>query len=90
MSATFCWQQRGCDEEMWSRCPHATSSEDGVCVAECFYTACQRTQRRVTADFALLLDPAVDRTAAVKENCLNCAFFLQNAPRVLKESQHAS
>ncbi|MDR0350387.1 MAG: hypothetical protein LBH64_02405 [Coriobacteriales bacterium] len=81
MSTASCWQERGCDAEMASRCPHATSSADGLCVAECAYTACQRGQRKVTANFMLLLDPSVDRTAAIKENCLNCVFFLQNAPR---------
>jgi hypothetical protein len=82
MSTSRCWQQRGCDEEMWARCPHATSSVDGVCVAECCYTNCQRPQREVTSDFMLLLDPTLDRTAAIKENCLNCTYFIQNAPRI--------
>ena len=66
---------------MSSRCPHATSSIDGVCPAECCYTVCQLQQRKVTSDFSLLLDPAVDRLKAIKENCLNCEFFLKNAPR---------
>jgi hypothetical protein len=30
----------------------------------------------------LLLDPEVDRTAAIKENCRNCGFFLEHAPRL--------
>jgi hypothetical protein len=67
---------------MWSRCPHATSSVDGVCPAECCYTACQRPQRQLTASIDLLLDCTVNRSAAIKENCLNCAFFLKNAPRI--------
>lgn len=79
---TVCWSRRGCDEEMWSRCPHATASVDGVCPAECYYTACQRDQRKLTSDMDLLLDPQVDRRAAIKENCLNCSFFLRNAPRL--------
>ncbi|MDR2587576.1 MAG: hypothetical protein LBC23_04880 [Coriobacteriales bacterium] len=81
-AATVCWSLRGCDEEMWSRCPHAIASVDGVCPAECYYTICQRNQRQLTSDINLLLDSSVDRRAAIKENCLNCAFFLKNAPRV--------
>ena len=79
---TKCWEKRGCDEEMWSRCPHATSSDDGVCVAECYYTTCFNEQREIATDIALLLDPTVDRTQAIKENCRNCVFFLKNAPRL--------
>jgi hypothetical protein len=82
MSAAVCWSQRGCDEEMWSRCPHAIASTDGVCPAECYYTNCHRRQRKLTSDIGLLLDPSVDRSRAIKENCRNCAFFLTNAPRV--------
>jgi hypothetical protein len=82
MSALSCWSVRGCDEEMWSRCPHAVSSVDGVCPAECCYTVCQRRQHQLTTSIDLLLDPTVDRFAAIKENCHNCAFFLTNAPRV--------
>jgi hypothetical protein len=82
MSTAVCWGQRGCDEEMWSRCPHAIASVDGVCPAECYYTICQRQQRQVTADIDYLLDPQVDRGQAIKENCLNCLFFLKNAPRL--------
>jgi hypothetical protein len=77
-----CWRQRGCDEEMWSRCPHAVASVDGVCPAECCYTRCERPQRQVTSELDLLLDPTVDRGMAVKENCLNCAFFLKNVSRI--------
>ncbi|MDR3037580.1 MAG: hypothetical protein LBU31_04145 [Coriobacteriales bacterium] len=81
MSAGVCWEQRGCDAEMASYCPHATASTDGVCPAECCYTACQCEQRQLTADIDLLLDPTVERKAAIKENCRNCAFFLTHAPR---------
>jgi hypothetical protein len=77
-----CWEQRGCDEEMSSRCPHATSSTDGLCVAECFYTSCSRPQHKVSTAFELFLDPALDRSAAVKETCTFCEFFLRNGPRL--------
>jgi hypothetical protein len=82
VAVTGCWSLRGCDEEMWSRCPHAIASADGVCPAECCYTYCERSQRQLTSDMNLLLDPYVDRRTAIKENCLNCAFFLKNAPRL--------
>jgi hypothetical protein len=81
MVSSICWAKRGCDEELWSRCPHAIASVDGVCPAECYYTVCYRQQRRVTSNFDLLLDSGINRAAAIKENCLNCEFFLKNAPR---------
>jgi len=76
-----CWEQRGCDEEMSSLCPHAVASHDKLCPAECCYTNCLHPQRRLTSDLDLLLDIRVDRRAAVKANCLNCEFFLRNAPK---------
>ncbi len=76
-----CWEVRGCDEEMWSRCPHFTSSTDGLCPNECRYTICDRATRAIATDFNLLLDPTVDRTVTVKEACLHCSFFLKKAPR---------
>jgi len=77
-----CWEQRGCDEEMWSRCPHATSSEDGVCVADCYYTNCDKPQHKTATSFELLLDATVDRRTAIKETCTFCEFFLTSGPRL--------
>ncbi|MDR2197340.1 MAG: hypothetical protein LBO07_05180 [Coriobacteriales bacterium] len=79
-----CWEQRGCDAEMLARCPHATSSADGLCVAECFYAQCRRPTREVATDYELLFDPDVDRQVAVKEICRSCVFFLRHAPRLLR------
>jgi hypothetical protein len=67
---------------MSSRCPHAISSTDGMCVAECFYTRCDRPCHKVTTAIELFLDPDIDRSAAVKETCTFCEHFLANAPRL--------
>jgi hypothetical protein len=83
---TACWQERGCDEEMWSRCPHATASSDGVCVAECCYTRCDRPQHKTTVALDLFLDPTLDRSAACKQTCTFCEYFLVNGPRVLAKT----
>jgi hypothetical protein len=77
-----CWEQRGCDEEMAARCPHATSSTDGLCVAACYYTICSRAQHRHASNLDILLDPLVDRSATVREPCTYCEFFLLNGPRL--------
>ncbi len=77
-----CWEERGCDEEMESYCPHAFASDDGVCPAECNYTFCTREQHVRATSIDLLLDATVDRTAAVKESCRFCEFFLKNGPRL--------
>jgi len=77
-----CWEERGCDEEMASRCPHAISSMDGLCIAGCRYAACDKPHHKTATSFDLLLDSTVDRSAAIKEVCVFCEFFLNNAPRV--------
>lgn len=78
---TGCWSGRGCDEEMASRCPHATDPTE-KCPAGCFYAQCQRAAHVITCDPALIFDPAVDRDAAAKEPCVYCGFFLTRGPRV--------
>jgi hypothetical protein len=79
-----CWEMRGCDEEMWSRCPHNGDAKDiySPCPADCFYADCVRSNREVATDFNILLDPLVDRTVAKKECCTFCSFFLTHAPRM--------
>jgi len=79
-----CWEERGCDEELASRCPHAISSTDGLCVADCYYATCDRPQFKVATSFDLLLDATVDRSAAIKETCTFCEFFLTKAPRLVE------
>ncbi len=76
-----CWEERGCDEEMRSRCPHAIQFMDR-CPTKCAFADCQRESFVVCTDVSLLLDPSVDRDAAIKENCLHCEFFLEHGPRV--------
>ena len=76
----FCWEQRGCDEEMQSRCPHNIPGEP--CPADCHYAACQRPTHKVEDDFGILLNPERDYDAAVKEVCRFCEFFLTKGPNV--------
>ncbi|MDI6900146.1 MAG: hypothetical protein QMC79_00450 [Anaerosomatales bacterium] len=74
-----CWSDRGCDDEMRSRCPHAIDPTER-CPASCRFADCERPTRSVASPL-LLLDPDVDRTATMKETCVSCAFFLENGPR---------
>lgn len=75
-----CWERRGCDEEMMSRCPHNVPGE--ACPAECHFAACDRPTHVVTSDFALLLNPERDYDASAKEVCRFCEFFLTKGPKV--------
>jgi hypothetical protein len=43
---------------------------------------CDRSTHQVTGDPALIFDPTVDRSAAAKEICTRCVFFLTNGPRL--------
>lgn len=75
-----CWETRGCDEEMQSRCPH---NIDGLpCPADCFNTRCERPTHQLVNAMDALLNPDVDRSAARKETCLFCQFFLDNGPKI--------
>lgn len=76
-----CWEQRGCDERMQERCVHAEKATE-KCPPRCNFSQCDRPGAGVTSDPALIFDPAVDRSAAIKEVCLSCGFFLQNGPRI--------
>lgn len=73
-----CWELRGCDEEMQSRCPHNIPGEP--CPAECHYSVCTRPTRKVATDILMLLNPDLNYDAAVKETCRICEFFLTNGP----------
>lgn len=77
-----CWEIRGCDDEMMGRCPHVVEGVYSPCPPECRYTVCERPTRAVARDFALLLDANVDRSAAIKEVCWHCEFFLKDGPRI--------
>jgi hypothetical protein len=76
-----CWAERGCDDEMRERCPHAIDPDE-QCPAGCFFAKCDRPTHRVTADPMLFFDPTIDRSAAAKEICTRCAFFLTSGPRL--------
>ncbi|MEG1624319.1 MAG: hypothetical protein RR300_05610 [Raoultibacter sp.] len=75
---THCWEMRGCDEEMMSRCPHNTPGEP--CPADCYFAACSRPTHKVATDFSLLLNPELNYNASVKEVCHFCEFFLSEGP----------
>lgn len=76
-----CWAQRGCDEEMQADCPHPTDINDN-CPTKCAFSQCDRPQNELTTDPELIFSADVDRSAAVKDVCMFCGFFLKNAPRV--------
>lgn len=79
-----CWAQRGCDEEMQSTCAHVQDFHDN-CPTKCAFAHCERPQNEVTSDPALIFTPDIDRTAAIKDGCNFCGFFLTNGPRVGEE-----
>ncbi len=76
-----CWEQRGCDDEMQAECPHAVEFLDN-CPTKCAFAKCCRPTWEMTIDPELVLSVEVDRSAAIKDECMYCAFFLKNAPRV--------
>lgn len=80
----FCWEKRGCDEEMQSRCPHNTPGEP--CPADCHFAACHRETHTVETDLNILLNSERDYEAAIKQVCRFCTFFLVNGP-VLDKSE---
>lgn len=75
-----CWELRGCDDEMQSRCPHNIPGEP--CPAECNFATCERTTHVVCGDPIMLLNPERDYDAANKEICRICNFFLENGPDI--------
>lgn len=77
-----CWRTRGCDEEMWSRCPHAVTDWD-MCPIRCNFSQCDRPTHNLTSDVNLLLSAEVDRSKAVKETCVYCEHFLTHGPRLV-------
>lgn len=76
-----CWTERGCDTAMQERCPHA-ADPDEKCPARCSYGQCARPQNAVPKDTLLFLEPNIDRSASMKEQCLYCEFFLTNGPKL--------
>lgn len=79
-----CWDLRGCDEEMQSRCPHNTPGEP--CPPDCNFAACDRPTHQVAYGLAMFDNPDVDRGVPVKEICRTCTFFIQHGPTI-KEAE---
>lgn len=75
-----CWEMRGCDEEMQSRCPH--NCEEDTCPADCHFAACDRPTHVVSSNLDLLFRVDLDRSANVKDICGFCEFFLEHGPSV--------
>ena len=88
MAIMSCWTQRGCDEEMSGRCPHVSAEVYSPCPADCNYSFCSNPQHIIATDVSLLLDSEIDRTAAIKEQCYYCEFFLTNGPKIDKSVHH--
>lgn len=80
----FCWEKRGCDEEMQSCCPHNIPGE--LCPTECNFAACDRPTHEVAYGLSMLDNPDVDRNAPVKEVCRVCKFFIEHGPVIKKEA----
>lgn len=76
-----CWETRGCDDEMQKDCPHPQELKDN-CPTKCAFAVCDRPTYELTVDPVVLFDPTVDRSAAIKDGCITCAFFLTHAPRL--------
>ena len=76
-----CWSERGCDDEMRGRCPHAIDPNE-QCPLGCHYAMCERPTHQVTGDPMLVFNPERDYSAAAKETCTRCIFFLTNGPRL--------
>ena len=76
-----CWETRGCDEQMQAECRHHIEFFD-ACPSKCAFAKCDRETHELTCDPSLVFDPSVDRSAAIKEECTYCGFFLTNGPRV--------
>lgn len=83
-----CWAHRGCEglmgltRPMEQECPHSRDDCYAPCPAECGFTTCTRPWHASTSDVGLILDPTVDRKAAIKKNCYTCSYFLTHGPRV--------
>ena len=84
---TNCWELRGCDDEMQSRCPHNTPGE--ACPADCLYAACHRPTHHVATDVMVLINPDLNYDAAVKQVCRVCEHFLSNGPGIDTIDQNA-
>lgn len=80
--AQFCWEIRGCEaeKELFEHCPHRELN--GRCPVDCGFARCDRPTHKSVMDPLLMLDPTVDRNAAIKEGCLLCEYYLKHGPRI--------
>lgn len=74
-----CWEQRGCNGDMYVDCPHNTID---LCPRGCMYTICDKPQHELASGMEIFSAYDVDFSAARKENCHSCKFFLAHAPRI--------
>ena len=81
MADSVCWRTRDCSPEVQRACMHAVTDYD-MCPSRCNFAFCDRDTNKITTDAALIFDPTVDRSQALKQTCHYCEFFLKNAPRV--------
>ena len=75
-----CWRIRPCSEEIQKECKHAVTDFD-MCPSRCNFSFCQLETHEITGDPDLVFNPDIDRSQALKQNCLYCVFFLENGPR---------
>ena len=77
-----CWEIRGCEgpENCYGHCPHYELG--GRCPVDCKFAECARPAHKTATSIDLLLDPDIDRQAAIKEYCCTCEFFLTNGPKL--------
>ncbi len=73
-----CWEERGCDG-VTDECPHFTAH---LCPRSCVYTICQNPWHVKASGMETFSAVDVDFSAALKENCHSCRFFLKNAPKI--------
>lgn len=83
-----CWTVRGCTG-LWGPtgnymeldCPHNVPDRYSPCPGTCAFTHCQRPWHEDATSLDDLLDPDVDRLAAIKEECRHCLHFIRRGPR---------
>ena len=80
-TSSVCWRTRLCSPEVQDACMHAVSDFD-MCPSRCNFSFCQLETHKISTDAALVFDPNVDRSQALKQTCLYCEFFLKNGPRM--------
>ncbi|MCH4184444.1 MAG: hypothetical protein LKF61_03065 [Eggerthellaceae bacterium] len=75
-----CWELRGCDEEMQSRCPH--NKPGAPCPMDCRFADCNRPTHHQVDAYDALSYPTIDRSVCNKATCTLCEFFLTHGPEV--------